>query len=374
MARVATRSPVTPGVVEWAVNQDGRAVKDIARAAGVEASELRAWLQGQQLPTVGQVTNLAEVLQRPRALFFLPAPPTGATLPVGFRRPLGDPKSRVSDAVLRKARQARRIQLAVAAISEHEPAIPKLTTETPPDRAASTARKWLNPDYQPITKPLSVLYHWRDLLDARGVLVFELWLGKGEVQGFASFHNAAPLVVLNMNAGSPSARLYTLAHELAHLTLRQETACQVVDDLKHSSSLERWCERFAAALLMPADVVRGLLPDVRPHEAGLVEVRHLGATLGVSGRAAAARLSDLDLAQPSLYAQVLALFQSKATTGNSSGGHSPPRPQRRVAEYGSNTVTRIIHELPPADALSILKVNVPEAREIAELVGHAGPL
>ena len=103
------RSPITASVLDWALSEDGRPRHQIADAVGVDEATLAAWAHGEELPSRGEVTRLAGKLRRPRAMFFMPAPPSSATLPPSFRHPPGDERT-VSAAARRRVRQARRIQ------------------------------------------------------------------------------------------------------------------------------------------------------------------------------------------------------------------------------------------------------------------------
>ena len=87
---VTTAAPVTPSVLAWAVNEDGRNLYALSEALEVAPDTLDAWVLGDALPSAGDVSRLAKVLGRPRALFFLPQPPETATLPASFRHPPGD--------------------------------------------------------------------------------------------------------------------------------------------------------------------------------------------------------------------------------------------------------------------------------------------
>jgi hypothetical protein len=100
-------SPVTPAVLRWAISEDGRSDTDLVDALKIDSELLRSWMSGDASPTRGQVSDLARVLDRPRALFFLPRPPEAGTLPPSFRHPPGAERD-VNAKVRRIVRQARR--------------------------------------------------------------------------------------------------------------------------------------------------------------------------------------------------------------------------------------------------------------------------
>ena len=138
------RAPVTLSVLAWAVSEDGRDLESLSGALEVAADTLDAWVLGDASPTSGEVSKLAKILKRPRALFFLPGPPGAATLPASFAIPPGDDRQ-VSPETRRSVRRARRVQQAVSWVYRDDPVVemPRTTTAVDPGTAAATARDWV---------------------------------------------------------------------------------------------------------------------------------------------------------------------------------------------------------------------------------------
>src|SRR6202034_2315699 len=102
---------------------------------------------------------------------------------------------------------------------------------------------------------------WRDAIEAAGVLVFALsgahhQVGLEEMRGFAIAEQPLPVIVVNGKDRSPG-RVFTLLHELAHVTLGQSAIENDIDPGDALPALdgavERFCTRVAAAILMPRD-------------------------------------------------------------------------------------------------------------------------
>lgn len=387
-------SPITPSVLDWALSEDGRSRSDIAEVLKVEEAILDSWAHGEERPTVGQVTALAEILRRPRALFFLPTPPASASLPPSFRHPPGDART-VSSTARRSVRQARRIQSVVAEVLADEAPVevPRFSLSGAPAEAAHSARAWLgitDADQMEWRDDREALRAWRDALDSRGIFVFALEIGDrrrhetasglvdDEVRGFSAWDPHAPLIVMNSQRVSPAARSFTLGHELGHLITRVDAACvESQGEERFTEPVERWCEEFAAALLMPAPSVLALLSQrsVRPNTAWIEDVQAVARTFRASHRAAALRLMDLGMARPGLYRAVEAVFQVRPTPPSADRKiASPPRAVKRLRQYGTRALDAVLRDVEPFEALSILGMTVPDVRELAEQVPSAAIL
>ncbi|MGH3975109.1 MAG: ImmA/IrrE family metallo-endopeptidase [Pseudonocardiaceae bacterium] len=366
-------SPVTPAVLRWAISEDGRSDTNLADALKIDSKLLGSWMSGAASPTCGQVSDLARVLDRPRSLFFLPRPPETGTLPPSFRHPPGAERD-VNAKVRRIVRQARRLQQAVSwALRDSKPVdLPVRPLNSAPAEAATVIRSWLrisDGDQAGWKNDYEALRAWRSALEDRDILAFALEIGRGEVRGFSSWDPHAPLIAMNTSGVAPAPRCFTLAHELGHLVVRQDAACLDLAEVTLAEiEIERWCEEFGAALLMPEQSVLALVyPRGLPRRtADLDDVREVTRRFRVSARAAALRLIDLNLAERSLYGEVLKVFVLKPREDGQP--YSPPRATARLRQYGPRVISTVLEALPPRDALSVLRIDIEDVRRIAEEV------
>jgi Zn-dependent peptidase ImmA (M78 family) len=184
---------------------------------------------------------------------------------------------------------------------------------------------------------------WRNALERSGHLIFLFSIGKGSCSGFSLWNNLAPVVAVN-TAWNESARIFTLFHEMAHLITRTSSACvESVRATAKTDPVERWCERFAAALLMPGRDVEATLRELGlANDADVTDLRvakRIANLYKVSLRAAVIRLIELNAATWDLYREIPPLSDSKPPGGGGSGRN---RTQIREDQLGDRATALLV--------------------------------
>lgn len=366
--------PVNNDVVRWAVEESGLLPEDISRRVGVDAVVLRDWMDGVARPSQGEFTRLFRALKRPSALFFAPRPPARLAVP-SFRGPQGPKVRSLSESERLWIRRSRRLQKVVSFLLEQQGQradLPQVGRKEKPDRAAELVRRWLGVgvDLQ-LSWDSSVdpWRWWRTAFERHEVLVFALQLGPDGIRGFSFYDEIAPVISAN-TAYNRSARVFTAFHELGHLILRNESLC--VDISGDSGHEERWCEEFAASVLLPAHAVLKFVDELSDKGEGFGLAKNVAARFKVSIRAAAVRLIHLQVASRSLYALVDENAHSWDRDKGFARGRPTYRTQRRLDEYGALAVNALIRGAEEGllnlhDLSDYLRVDTTEVGEMAEL-------
>lgn len=339
--------PITPRVLAWTREEAGLTQAELADRAKVDVDWLQAWEAAESRPTKGQFSNLVRVLRRPSALFFLPEPPVGAAMPTSLRSAPALGKHKIGPEEARQIRWARRLQELTSWVlrDEGSPEV-RLRQYRPNEDPVEVAeversQSGISPAEQLAWTSASEAFRsWRGHLEDRGLLVMQLTMGKDNIRGFGASDDYAPLVAVN-TAYHPTARIFTLFHEVAHLLTRTDAACQsfVLPDQQYGS-IERWCERFAAAYLLPKETLKTVasrygvtiaLPTTKPDIARLIANR-----FSVSTRATAIRLQEVGLAEPSLYPSVAAQLADRDWNSPGGGrGGGQPASKKRIGQFGT---------------------------------------
>ena len=371
----ATYIPITGSVLRWAIDESGLSNSEFAQKVRTEPDNVQAWISGQAQPTKTQFNKIVGTLKRPSAAFFLPEPPQHLNLPPPLRRSVGARNRALNAQEFREIRWARRLQQLVAHLRSEDassvPRLPQFELSDPPSRAARILRNRLDVPLERQTQwpnPSAAFSGWREATEATGVIVLLLQLGADAIRGFALWNEAAPLVAVNTTF-IPQARAFTLFHEIGHLLLRQDAASD--EHIGRNGSLatgytvERWCERMAAAVLLPAPAVRAAAQADMSEDEAYQQARRLAGRFKVSVRAAAIRLIELDLAPNELYGYVVSQSGQLDRPRRNGGGGGRSAAQTRIAQVGRAAASRIVQ------AVDANRLSERDARDVLRLGGQS---
>jgi Zn-dependent peptidase ImmA (M78 family) len=200
-----------------------------------------------------------------------------------------------------------------------------------------------------------------ELLRRSGCVTFTVGLGSGPgdaLDGACYDHPTAGCGVL-VNADLPPGRQnFTAAHELGHVLCHQATAFWCRTSSREKPPEERFCERFAADLLVPLDALKEAVKSCAPRRNELTPAMAaaLARRFGVSYSVMRYRLEHAKLVGPEA---ALLLQQCKATS-------APP--SSRCDWHAGSPVLAI-----PQDVLALaqraFRDGVIGASKLAEILG-----
>jgi len=163
--------------------------------------------------------------------------------------------------------------------------------------------------------PIPVL---TDMLEERGVKVFQSQAIPGDFDGLAAKVNGIPVIVVSGKAPGDRQR-FTMAHELGHLVLGGRLAAGIDDEAASN--------RFAGAFLAPASEVGKELGE---HRAWLEpqELAALKKAYGLSMGAWMHRANDLGIMSDARYLEMVKYFRARGWHKTEPGEpYSQERPQ-----------------------------------------------
>lgn len=259
---------LNPEVLRWARERMGLSIAQLAQELGKAEDQVAGWENGIGAPTYNQLETLAYVvLKRPLAVFFFPTPPDEPQVRQSFRTL---PDSVISDlsADTRFAiRLAKSMQLRLSELN---------SARNPNDRLIFRERKiGLGTDAKSSAQAIrtylgvslanqiawgstrTAFEAWRNAIQDRGIYIFKRSFKQKDFFGFCLTDAEFPVIFVN-NSTAHSRQIFSLAHELAHILINENSTTQnataipeeLVGDAFHT---EIFCNAFAGELLVPAD-------------------------------------------------------------------------------------------------------------------------
>lgn len=276
---------ITPYMIKWARERVGMSEHQLAERMGVTPERVAAWEEG-ELPQLAVAEDLASNLRVPFGYLFLRKPPVRDIRIPDLRTTRGNVPDHLSPEfvvhlsnVLLKQEWFR--EYAREKGGKRLPYVGRFTINANPDIVAEDITQTLNLQedlrYQ-CGSWTEFLRRSTDSAEAVGILVMRsgiagnntrLKLSVDEFRGFAISDDLAPLVFIN-SRDSVAAQIFTLAHELTHIWIGSSGISN--PDFKkrsdqQSNSIERFCNKVAAQILVPKASFRKLWkPSVGIHE------------------------------------------------------------------------------------------------------------
>lgn len=268
-------------------------------------SKLEAWLSGVEQPTLNQLEQFASWTHTSVGVLLLPEPPAEPLPIADFRSgPRHRPSADLLDALyLCQQRQdwyrdhARLYRLDTVEL------VRSATLNDEPEQIAQSLRPLIGfqaAERRNIPTWTEALRQLIERIEASGVLVMVSGvvgsnnyrkLNPQEFKGFALCDPLAPVIFVN-GADTKAAQIFTLAHELGHLALGATALSDATARTLPNERVEKWCNRFSAEFLVPAEELARIPGD---------DLQALARHFKVSTLVVLRRLFDLKRMPEALY-------------------------------------------------------------------------
>lgn len=363
------RAPINGSTLTWARTLMHLNQRDIASAAGTTLEKAQGFESGEALPTLKQLEKIAKKLDRNLAFFFAPPPETDDVPDTpDFRGRDAEPLPPLLAREMRRAEQHRDTVLDLQGLSERTARVGAITWDNHRQQASEMRRHLgLRDEFiPPESQPNQVLNFWRGLLEHHGYLVFQTTnVPLNTFRGLSIQHDELPIILLN-GADSNNGKVFTLFHEVAHLSNRTSGLCNLDDDVNE----ETIANAFAANFLIPHRQVRFLIQHLDGEPAELAT--KVATTFRVSFLAAGIRLRTLNVIDDgdleAIWQESDAIWaKHRAEQKAKPGG---PQPWRvRYRDLGSTyvgTVARAVEDnrVDWMDATYLLNARIPMVQQM----------
>jgi len=338
---MADKAIITPSVIQWARNLDSIPIEESAKCASVNEEQILAWESGSDLPTIRQAKLLANKYRVPYVYFFLPDIPKKIKRVdfIDFRTFHNKFEQKTFSRnmlwLLRDIYDRREVMLDMYEKQNKKPNVfsPNIINRNA-TMIAQEIRSFLGIDYekQRSFRKAEIAYNYYvSALEKKDVLVFQTKkIDRNEMRGLSVFYSLFPIIVLN-RTDEPAARLFSLAHELAHLFLRTSGLCNDFesDVYEDRNEIELFCNQIAAMALVPLDIIKSHPIYQEIAEFGYQDtlVQTIARDFAVSREVILGRLLTCDQISRDFYFKTLARFTEEYLEykkNNKKDGFVPP--------------------------------------------------
>ena len=308
MVRQSPTVRINPDVLRWAMAGSGWDAGELSEKTDIESEPILRLDKRSTAIRVSDLRKISETIKRPLSVLLLPEPPKERDL-ADYRKVGGTGAGNLSKKTLAAIRNARYVQSNAGDLLEmrSEDARPNIILRTPkddPETVAEAERKVLGLALEKrrkgedIDKFVRATYlALREKIESLNIFVMQAAMDVSEARGFA-LADGYPRVILINSRDGPRPQLFTLLHEYAHLLLKTDGICMTnSDDFRgrprgQDTAIERWCNNFAGAIIMPKSVILKDLGD-RANRAPDRVVAYLASKFCTSKTAAVVRILNL---------------------------------------------------------------------------------
>jgi Zn-dependent peptidase ImmA (M78 family)/transcriptional regulator with XRE-family HTH domain len=311
---ISVNIKIKPGIFKWLRESSGWTITDVSNHLEIPEDTVLEWEDGNKYPTFNEISKLAKAFKRPSAAFFLARPEYEPPMPQDFRR-LPNTSASFTKKTIEAFRRARNLQSASKELMDNldlevKSDVITASLRDSPENIAISVRELLGISIEEQTgckDKYRAFKMWRNCVENVGIHVFQFPMELSELRGFTIIDSHPYAIVLN-SSDDIQARIFTLFHEYGHILLHESALCTpetpTID--RRGAEIEGWCNRFAAASLLPADEV-----SKEYHRFGLEQYARIANKYKVSQYATLTRLVSLKLISDRQYTDEVYKLKAK---------------------------------------------------------------
>jgi|SRR6185503_3086569 len=362
---VVAEVAVNGKVLEWARDLRGLSLEAAADLLGVPIADLKAYESGRKRPLVGFLRLMAQRYRINFTSLLMPEPLPSERRPTDHRTRRGE-RPLTMDTLLAIEEVEEALEAFEEIAAEEARIVPSLNigqaklSENPVTVAERERRKFsISLDEQYGWRNLAEARRsWRQRIEDRGVFTYMIAMPPDELSGFSLMRNGLAAICVNDREPTEGAKIFTFLHEYCHLLLRKTG----ISDENPRNRIERFCNQFAASVLIPAEGLRHQIGNITtPHEFTDADVRRLANAFRVSHAAVAMRLEEAGLAPQGFYRRRTAPWEMP----------KPSEPKTYSDSQPSAIILRLkrLGRLHAATVLRANKRKVINSFDASELIG-----
>lgn len=246
---------VNSEILVWARNALAMSRSTASEKTGISLQRLNQLEEGERQPIMDELKELSKTYKRTIATLLLNQPPKEKPLPADRRTIDSKDSGKYHENTIMAVRKARALAESLVELKQEAGIlIPnfdyKAYIDEDPEKTANNLRKKLELDeLRELKNTGDALEAYIEKVEQMGVAIFQLSLTQDQLRGFSIVDETLPVIVIKRSGELPTAKIFTLFHELGHILLNDGGLCDLSEN--NSQQIEKWCNSFAAKMLIP---------------------------------------------------------------------------------------------------------------------------
>jgi len=305
---------IQPDILLFMRKSSGMTEDEIAKKLKLSKSEYLDIESGKEKISQNDLIHLADVYKRPLIAFYSVDTKQPTELPHDYRL---NRDKKISSEVFLAKRKALYLAEELREITGRTTTLPDIKTNVSAVELANQVRTLLEVDYGILKeiverKQETILAYYKSLIEEKFFIpVLEHPLKSSGVRAFSVYGDVS-VMVLN-ESDLKEVRLFSMFHEFCHLMKRQDGICTIdLEKDKDNQPEERYCDEFAAFLLMPEHEFRNA---VREPITTLKQLGEVSKPFGVSKSVTIIQMKTLGIIDQVRYKQLKSKLESVKSKG-----------------------------------------------------------
>ena len=226
-----------------------------SESTGISPKRLIQLELGEKQPALEELKAFSKTYKRTIATLLLNKPPKEKPLPQDRRTIDSKELGHFHEKTIMAVRKSRALAQSFFELRE-EMGIPfpksnlSASIQDNPQKVAEKIHRLLHlKEIREIDNIRMALEAYIERIESLGVAVFQLSLKQDNVRGFAIVDDIIPIIGIIRGGEAPHSKIFTLFHELGHILLNEGAITDL--SLNPAWELEKWCNAFAAEVLVP---------------------------------------------------------------------------------------------------------------------------
>lgn len=251
---------VNKEVLIWTRNLSRLSLEDASKRSKINEEELRKLESGDKKPNLKELNALAKTYNKSLATLLLYIPPKDKPLPKDRRTVNSEQLGIFNPKTIQVVEKARALLYSFIELKE-ELGLPitkfsyqASLSNAPTEIAKNLREEWKLDEVKELQSINLALEGFIEIIENLGVVIFQMPLTKDNLRGFSIVDEKLPIIVIKRGNEPPTAKIFTLFHEVGHILLHEGGICDIrIHNQKQE--IEKWCNAFAAEILVPSEVL-----------------------------------------------------------------------------------------------------------------------